>query len=335
MEQGLLLRRGTLDDAPRIAALLRRSFPDNPKGDLDVLLWQYWQSPFGPPVVWLWEDRGEVVGHYTVIRYAGRLDGRPATLGVGVDAAVDPAYQGRRLFGPMAARLYADSADQGIAAVLCYPNDSSVRGIGRVGWRELGLLRTHLLPLEPAWFARRLHLPGPVVGAVLPLLRRRAPAGIQVQEDAAPDPRADGLWRQREATVGSGVVRDLAWLTWRYVQRPGGGYRYFAAQREGVLVGVAVTTERAQGGGRFAYLLELVAGNGRVARALVAAVARSSPGCAGLVLATLPGSDLSRRARQAGLHRVPPRLEDKQLHVGTVGPCSSRWSLQWGDLDHL
>jgi hypothetical protein len=85
---------------------------------------------------------------------------------------------------------------------------------------------------------------------------------------------------------------------------------------------LAVTTEQEQAG-RDVHLLELRAADDVAARAVVACVAGASPGSSGVLVATLPGTPLARRASAAGLLPVPRRLEDQQLHVGVVPPRRS------------
>jgi len=338
-----VLRRGTRDDTEGICALLRRAFPDNAKGQRPILDWQYWDNPFGSPTVWLWEDLGRVVGHYSVVPYPARISGRPARLGIGIDAAVDPDYQGRQLFGPLARSLYADALANDVQAVVCYPNENSVRGIARQGWAELGLLRTHLLPLRPDWYAERVGVPAAVLRPLVRLanLRVRGPSDHECRQVAGRDllDGADDVWQPQELELVNGVTRGAAWLRWRYLDRPGANpYRYWAAHRGGELRALAVTTEREQQGAPFTYLMELLAADVDAARALVGRIAAESNDSTGIVVATLPGTPLSTTATAAGLRIVPRRFEDKPLHFGVVSPQPDQragWSLGWGDLDHL
>jgi predicted N-acetyltransferase YhbS len=337
-----VLRRAARQDTPGICALLRRAFPDNAKGRPEILDWQYWNNPFGPPTVLVWEDAGRIVGHYAVVTYPAVIAGRAGQLGIGIDAAVDPDYQGRQLFGPLARELYRQAAADGHDVVICYPNDNSVRGIARQGWEELGLLRTRILPLRPGWYARRTGAPAPLLAPAVAALRlraRRGTNGHQTREIDGPPADADALWALAGRGTANGVVRDHAWLRWRYADRPGPSpYRWFEARRDGHLHAIAVTTEQQQHGGTFGYLLELIATDGVAARAAVAHTAAASPACDGLLLATLPGTPPARLAAVAGLLPVPSRLEEKQLHFGAVDPSSDQrtgWSLGWGDLDHL
>lgn len=336
-----VLRRGAREDTEQICALLRRCFPDNPKGRREVYDWQYWDNPFGPPSVWVWADGERIVGHYGAVAYPARLAGRPGVLGIGIDAAVDPDHQGRRLFGRLADALYTRALAEGMDAMVGYPNDNSVRGATSQGWHELGLLRASVLPLRPQWLARRTGVPAPVVAPALALLGRRSrvAAGAEQTRQTGSVEDADDLWAQVSHELHSGVVRDARWLRWRYLDRPGPTpYRVFEARRDGRTTALAVTTEQEQQGGTFTYLLELLATDDRAARAVVGRVAADSPGSDGLVLATLRGTALARRAVRAGLLPVPQRLEDKRLHFGVMrgGPeLHQGWSLAWGDLDHL
>ncbi len=158
-----------------------------------------------------------------------------------------------------------------------------------------------------------------------------------------PDAEVDAVWRALEPAVRNGVVRDFAWFEWRYARRPGPAvYRYFAARHRGRLCGVAVTTTRPQQGADFVYLLELLATSPAAARALVGAVADDPRGAAGIVLATLPATSTSDLARRGGLRMVPDRFEEKPLHFGVVDNTKTRgdqrgerWTLGWGDLDHV
>jgi hypothetical protein len=338
-----ILRTASEADVAAVCDLMRRTFPDNAKADEATLRWQYWENPYGPAVEWVWEDGDLIVGHFACIRYAAKVDGQVATVGLAIDAAIDPDYQGRRLFGPLGTKLFEDTGAHGIPFTMSYPNEKSVRGLVRAGWQELGVLRTHLLMLDSAWYAKRLHVPRLVTSAARTALRAKPPRGTYVTaETTAPDPDVDELWQVIEPAVRNGVIRDSAWFTWRYTRCPTTPYRFFSTRRDGRLVGVAVTTEREQRGAMFTFLLEFLAVDADAARSLVQIVARNATGSVGLLLATLPRTSTSNLATAAGLRRVPARFEEKALHFGVVDHTRSGrdltrmpWTLGWGDLDHI
>lgn len=350
---GPTLRRaapdGTEDDA--IRACIATAFPDNPKARADVLAWQYRDNPFGATPSWVWaEDDGTVVAHYSAYPVPVVLDGEPATACIGVDAAVAPTHQGQRLFGPLARALYDDCGTQGMPVTMCYPsNPIAVKGITSAGWLEVARLRTLVLALDDAWIGRRFHLPAPRLtgGAIrTAVFGRRASPG-EAEETSAPPAGLDELWAATggasgNAPVPNGIRRDAAWWDWRY-NTPMGPYR-FVELRSQTLSAAAVVTERADFGGRFAYLLELTALDGAAARSVVAraALMAAENGCAGLATVAVEGSPLFRLAKAAGLRVLPQRLEPKGLWFGFVDNAGGRtslssapWSIAWGDLDHL
>ncbi len=338
-----ILRRANESDIAGIVRCLEAAFPHNPKADEEVLRWQYWASPYGPPVSMVWDLDGEILGHYTNIRYGALLDGKPGTIGLGVDAALDPRLQGRGLFGPMARGLYEASGHESMPVTVCYPNRLSVKVIQRVGWKELGLLRTHLLVLDSAWLADRVHAPKfAVTVARAALWHRQLTFGVDAHEESGPSAELDNLWAHYGEHIRYGVRRDAAWFRWRYLERPQSAYRYYAAHTQGRLTGFAVTSQVMQSGVPFTYVLELITIDGKSARALARVISRESEASAALVVAALPGTRMSRDALAAGFRIVPARYEEKMLHFGVVdnvGGCpeifEAPWELGWGDLDHL
>jgi hypothetical protein len=340
---GLTLRRAGRDDDPALRRLNEASFPANPKARADITEWQYWANPFGDTVALVWDDAGQIVAQYVAYCVPGVLDGRPATLTIGVDAAVDPAYQGRRLFTPLSVALYRATTD-GDTPLIAYPNEQSVRGIARAGWREVANLRVRLLPTDDRWLADRLHLPAPLAGA----LRRTAtwrpgggPHDVAIVDDV-PD-AVDGLWSRLAHHHPWGIAKHAAWWRWRYADHPDRPYRYLVASQGGTVRAVAATRTRDDLGGRFHCLLELLADDRAAAAALVRAVADGALGPAdGVALTAVARSRLDRLAAGAGMLAPPKRMLDRPIHFGVVphptlvpDPTAVPWSTSWGDLDHI
>ncbi|MGI8535966.1 MAG: GNAT family N-acetyltransferase [Mycobacteriales bacterium] len=359
---GLVLRRAGPDEDEGVRAVIAAAFPDNPKSRAEITRWQYWDNPFGPTRVWVWDDAGTVVATYAAYPVPVVVMGRRGIAGVGVDAAVAPTHQGRGLFTPLSKALYADAAAHGMPLTICYPNANSTAGITKAGWLPVARLRTLVLPFDDAWLAGRFSLPTPVARAArVAAFRVRGTGGLVAREVDGPPEGLDDLWERVAPTVANGVVRDDAWWQWRYAQRPHAPYRCFAVHRGGRLVGAAVTLAREAFGGRFLNVLELLTVDVDAARALTRAIADSAGGAGtgggagggggagdgvggavGAALVAVPGSALDRLAGRAGFRRLPQRLEPKPLMFGAVrgdpaapDPTALTWSVAWGDLDHL
>lgn len=342
MTDGLVLRSAGADEDAELRAVVAGAFPDNPKVRAEITRWQWWDNPFGSTRAWVWDDAGQVVACYIAYPLPVLLAGRPSTAGLGVDAAILPSHQGRRLFRPLSEALYADCGAHGMPVTICYPNANSTVGITKAGWRPIARLRTHVLPLDDAWLADRFHLPRLAAVAARRTAFRTGATGLRAAEVGSVPEDIDALWSQVAPTVSYGVVRDAAWWRWRYAQHPDAPYRFFEVRRGGQLVGAAVALSREAFGGRFLNLLEMLTVDVEAARALTAAIAAAPDGAVGAALVAAPGSALDRLAPRAGFRRLPERLEPKPLLFGAVpndgtvpDPAAVPWSVAWGDLDHI
>ncbi len=346
MSEDLVLRAAGPDEDAALRALVGRAFPGNPKERADITAWQWWGNPFGDSLVWVWDDGGRIVGQYVAFFAPAQLNGRPARLTLGVDAAIDPDYQGRRLFTPLAEALYADCVAHD-APLLAYPSlEASVRGIAAAGWTKVSRQRVRVTATNPAWMAERFHVP--VAAARLGravVFRRPSARGLRAEVVAAPPEDLDGLWSAVSAQHPNGIARNADWWRWRYASHPEAAerYQYLEVRDGGRLVAATVACVREEFGGRFLCLLELLAVDARAARALSGAAVDGALGeCDGVVLTAVPGSPLDRLAGAAGLRAVPKRMDPKPVFFGVVphptllpDPTAVSWSTTWGDLDHI
>lgn len=342
--EDIRLRPAGPEDSAGIRAVLAASFAGNVKTDAAILAWQYWDNPFGPPRSWVAEAEGRIVAHYAGACLPAVVDGSPATIAIGIDAATDPGFRGLGLFEQLARAVYADAGQAGYPVTYCLPNPNSLRGFRKAGGQDLGRARVLVAPLDPSWLAERFGLPRPVAQGIVRALGVKGGEGAQVV--TTPPADLDELWAAVAAAHGNGVRRDSAWWNWRYRDRPQDpGYILVETRRDGRLVGAAALLLRQDLGGPMLCLLELMALDVAAARALVGHAAASvapALGAVGLATTALPGTPLERWARRSGLRRLPTRLEPQPMHVGLVDNLGTnpevtrhRWSLAWGDLDHI
>lgn len=342
--EDIRLRAAGPEDADAIRAVLAASFAGNAKTDPAILAWQYWGNPFGPPRSWVAESEGRIVAHYAGACLPAQVDGSRATIAIGIDAATDPGFRGLGLFEQLARAVYADAGQAGHPVTYCLPNPNSLRGFRKAGGQDLGRARVLVAPLDAVWLAHRFHLPPQLARTAVRGLRVRKGGGAEVVRSPSPD--LDGLWTAVAPAHGNGVRRDLSWWNWRYRDRPRDpGYVLLETRRAGRLAGAAALLLRGDLGGPMLCLLELLALDPAAARAIVSHAATAvapALGAVGLATTALPGTPLERWARSSGLRRLPSRFEPAPMHVGLVDNLGTnpditrhRWSLAWGDLDHI
>jgi hypothetical protein len=158
---------------------------------------------------------------------------------------------------------------------------------------------------------------------------------------------AGRLWEAAAHDADVSVVRDEAYLRWRY-RRPSGVYRCVEVRTAGHLTGLGVLGIRTQMGLRTGFVTEaMVAGDdARTWRDLLAALldAARELDCDACSALGFPGAPERRAYVRAGFVPVPARLnpEDIVLSVrrsdGAREPAlvtTSRWRLAWGEHDLL
>ncbi len=334
------LRRAGPRDTDALAALFDAVFPDNPKADPAVLRWQFWDNPFGRAASWVFDDGGELVCHFAVLPVPARLDARPITAAKPADAATLPAYRGQGLMGRAANAVFAECAERGIPVTLCLPNRLARGALGKIGMVEVAPVRAYVAALDDAWLAERFAVPRRLAGLVRRAVFRLPDVG-RAREVGQPPDQLDALWAVTAEHVPNGVVHDAAWWRWRYVERPGGDYRFFEVRDTARLLAAAATTTREAFGGRFVHVLDLQAVHAAAARQVVGA-ALADTDAVGVATIALPWTRIAELVRSAGLRLLPRRLEPAEQILGlfhndpSLGDLSDRqWSVAWTDLDHL
>ncbi len=241
-------------DEERVGALLEECF-----GDLytrEFLRWKYRDNPWGflPPA--LMEDEGEIVGHLGLVSLPFRVSGRSVLGLLAADAAVSPRMRKTSLSDGGALRemwnlvseMGARRADLGVSI--------PVAGFYAVGRRYFGAKHLCTIPElkgvvshYPAYRGRGA--PKPVARALSALTSgrrrarfRRGGAQGEVARIEAKDlgEGFDSFWSACAATRKVSIVKDSAYLTWRYLNHPlfdvdllgcsaGGTYQGFMALR--------------------------------------------------------------------------------------------------------
>ena len=211
-------------DEKQILDLFSRAFPGK-RRSLREWRWRYVDNPGGEPTMGLgFHADGTLVAHYAALPLRGRFLGRPYTLAQPVDAMSHPGYRGLRV-GP--GGLFLRAARQ---AFLDHTGPGNVElGYGFPGKRHqtLGARTLGYVPLgSPVRWARPLpYVPLPPLD---PVERGDRVGGVRrVRRFGA---EADGLWERVRGQYPTGVIRDRAYLDWRYSRHPTRRYRTLALQ---------------------------------------------------------------------------------------------------------
>jgi hypothetical protein len=313
--------------------------------------WKLKQVPSPVENVWLAVLDEQPIFQYAAIPTRFRLNGAESAVMVSVDTMTAPEFQRRGLLSQVGRFTYDTWRAAGIPFVLGLPNQRWGSRTSALGWEPLFPLQWRVRWLRPeALLARRLRWPSlsrlRLVSTMWNVIwDRRLPA-----RDNAPDvrpvstagPEFDALWQACAPEIRASVVRDAAWVGWRYLSAPALAYQVLLAERAGAPAGYVAYRLETAGERRIGYIAEVFTRRGDDLARLVLirqAVNRLRLDGADLAVSlAVPGTPPDHAFRRAGFIsswgsfsvEVVPLASDLPLE-GLRDPHA--WELAGGDFD--
>ena len=274
--------------------------------------WFFERNPAGGRVLSAAEEDGRVLGVLAMSFARAVVDGREQRVAFAVHAVTHPASRGKGVFSRLELRNEERAAEDGAELALGFTNPlAGPILVGKLGWRDLYPMRLWARVLRP-----------------LRALRRRGGGGLPPSRGGALErfgPEHEQAWRRVQAEWGNCLVRDAAYLDWRYVDAPK-DYRAFASPNGFAVVGHAV-----QKGFSSAVICDLVAPRGEQ-RGLLRRCLREARGGADVAIGVpAPG----QRAAFASLGFVPTPMTIRVIGKPLVPDASlpAAWHFAPGDTD--
>lgn len=238
------------DLEPEVYAFQREAYPSRPPETiLPNWRWMFVESAkrLGiVPLVWMYRRSSRVVAHQGAIPVRLKLGDRSLVTGWFVETMAANEVRGSPI-GPMLVR----KALEELPCNLSLGQTEQMREMQfALGWQLVRPLPVFMLVVSPG-FDLRNKLPPLVAEAAASLLAVADRCVLEWQRWRSRGPwfaaRVDGfgpehdvLWQQMAEEVGCGVVRDAAYLTWKYVHRPTRGFTCLELRRGDEVAGVAV-----------------------------------------------------------------------------------------------
>jgi GNAT superfamily N-acetyltransferase len=238
---------------------------------------------------------GRVVGVAAHSLFRMVLDGDEAVASFSVHATTHASARGQGIFAALEAKHEREAAERGVAVVLAFASAPTAPiFLGPLGWTEVGRLRVWARPI------------------------------VRPSRDA-PDRRQPQLVGDAGAGWPNHVVRDRAYLDWRYLDSPR-SYETLSSER-----GYAVLWPAKSHRGRTIAVLDDLAAPVEEARGLIRrAAARASS----RVLFALPAPEQRPLFASLGFFPTPQTLRfmGKPL-AGRLNPDPRAWRFTLGDTD--
>jgi hypothetical protein len=189
----------------------------------DEWRWTYTGNPGGTRI-WLALDGPRVAAHYGAQPFRVLCDGRERTFSHVIDSMVHPDYRRglkrEGLFATLSRRFVDETVGPGKDVLI-------------FGW-----------PIPSAWRMSKTFIGLRIVRRQLLLAAEPGSGGTELPAGVEVLPRFDAgvraLYETCAAHWGASVIRDRAWLDWRFVDKPRAAYRILAVRSAGTLAGYAV-----------------------------------------------------------------------------------------------
>ena len=230
--------------------------------------WMYEANPAGRAIVHSARHRGAVVSTFAIAPKTIQIDGHKIVIGKTMDMFTDPAYQGKGLIKRCTDAVFQEAKSSEMGGWYVTPSVNSYPIFKeKWGYREdLHLIyRARILDysevLSAAIKPRRLgHAVGVVADAVLSVLPKRAAGlgdGYETVTIGRFGAEADELWAEVAAGYKVALVRDAAYLNWRYIDNPD-DYWVIGVSQVGKLIGLMVLTTTVRRGIKVGEIMDYV-----------------------------------------------------------------------------
>ena len=241
--QGIVFRRYRDGDEFSIVRLLSVIWPGVDKWrDTRFWRWRYKENPFGPPIVWLAEFKGEIIGHRAIVPVYMKIGGIEALVGLVADSGVHPGFRRIGVYRNLVSLAQKESAERGMKLTYGVYIPRHLKSYNR--YERLGEVcsMTSLIKvidwsqLLRKFSGKSLFLPS--------VPEHSNTENFNVFKVNRVDERFNILWKNVSPAFPIIVKRDVEYLRWRYFGLPTENYVLYAAEKSNKILGYCVLKER-------------------------------------------------------------------------------------------
>ena len=214
--------------------------------------WQYKNLPTGKSYVYAaWDDQ-KIIGYYHIPVYKCSIGGEEKLIGNIQDVAVNPNYRGMGLFRKLAEFANEDLDKTDVDLIYTFPNDKSIRTFLKYNkFSTVSAVPTYLRPINS----------GGILSSKIKLLGLEKVAGwladgfvnllsknirlddSKVEVITEMTDEVESVFTEYSKLFKNHLVRDKAWLDWRYLKSVRGKHHALGVREAGKLTAVLVLKE--------------------------------------------------------------------------------------------
>ena len=364
IKNDIILRGYKKGDGKQISHLFFNNFPDTlePEAICKTWLWQFQNKFSKDSGVSVAELSGEIVAHYAVMWFPMCYQGTRINGGVSTATVTDIKARGKGLFTILAKKVFAETEKDDCKIIFGFPNSQSIRGfINRLEWFKIAKFPILIKPIKFFPFLSKFLGKNILTSFVSYFMNIGFSIFFKLFSGWGQDNSIkiirdinsfsadfDKIWDSSFASDKIAVVRDQAYLKWRYLDKPFGNYDIVTATDENnELAGYMITAMTEKKGIKVLYVMEIIAKdeNRKVYKKFLKYIqtnARDKSADAISIL-SLPNNVNNRLFYKHGFLPVPRKMFPQDIHFcARVNSAdidrqyvadSDNWFITWGDLD--
>lgn len=152
MKENIIFRESTPEDIPNIIELLKAALGVATKKSLGVWNWKHINNPFGPSEVYIAELNKELIAVRVFMQWQWKKsNGKKMKFLRAVDTCVSAKHRRKGIFENLNKYALEKSKQKGYHAIFNTPNDKSMAGNLKLGWRMNRKISVNLL-FNPFFF---------------------------------------------------------------------------------------------------------------------------------------------------------------------------------------
>jgi GNAT superfamily N-acetyltransferase len=249
-----IVRNGDNKDLKGILSLREIVFGEEEKDKLDEKFWrwEFEEGPDGKALIYVVEDRNEIIGHFADIPRRFSVQGDVVVGTLSLDLMVHPDYWRRGIFVAMGRYGVQRVKQENGLFMTAFPiRIETIFGLKKIGWNEVVKLPVLVYPIRFSGILNRyLHF-RPLslfLGGVakffyflfVGLKGGKEMEKVEIETVDSFDAPFDSFWQKVISLFSILAVRDRTFLKWRYLQHPKWNYTIYRGKKNGEMTGYIV-----------------------------------------------------------------------------------------------
>lgn len=307
-------RRASRADRDAILALRSECFADDDPEKRDPRFWDWAFAERGVPFVA--EEGATVVSHFGLVAMPMTVGGRALRAALALDAMTAASRRNAGIYTRLVQHAIEETRDE-FDLLFAFQIRRSVLGaMLRSGWKVSARLPVLVKPLRVTAF----------------FTSRTGNDALEVLDESACEEMA--------ALASSGgnagaVLRSSDWIRWRYFRNPAVTYRVIGTRHAGALASWIVTRRTHLRGYDTVAVVDVAGSDSKTVRTLIRDAMRAPDARGATFGAALVSSGHRYLPLFLSCGFLPSPHVFRLLTHTTVDLVAARWSLLWGDTDHL